>query len=341
MVKSNDLTSQLLPTIITSRGVLAMLVTSQILACVLAFSPMSYEDVWVRLGMFSLFIHCVSAVGFSILYFLQAQLSRCNMFSQATVIIIIFECITATLSIAVPFLTPIEGLEVDGSFVLKNMTICLFVSLLFIHSMSIFLDKLQTVEALSQVELEALSARIRPHFLYNSLNTIAELTHIDKNHAEQAVITLAQLCKATMCTQQLSSLNDELQLARQYVELERWRFSERLSVNWSMPSSIPNVQIPVLSVQPLLENAVIYGVETNPELTQIDIELTLYKRQIELKICNSYHHTDVHSHQGQGMAQNNIRARLALHFGNKATLQTQQTQDKYTALLIIPIGEKS
>ncbi|OHU86760.1 MULTISPECIES: sensor histidine kinase [Pseudoalteromonas] len=341
MLKSNDLTSQLLPTIVTARGVLAMLITSQILACVLAFAPLSYESVWVRLGIFSLFIHCVSAVGFSTLYCLRNKVSRYGFVSQVMLTLVIFQCITMLISVVVSYYSALYDGIFDWTFVLKNMAICLFVSLFFIHSMTIFLDKLQTVETLSKVEFEALSARIRPHFLYNSLNTIAELAHCNADDAEQAVLTLAQLCKATMRAQQLALLSDELQLAKQYLALERWRFGERLTVNWFVPESIPRIQLPVLTVQPLLENAVIYGVEPAAQATQIDVGLHIEKQYVVLTIKNGYNRTRKATHQGQGIAQNNIRARLAHHFGERASLEIEQGEHVYTVTLCVPLDHLS
>jgi two-component system sensor histidine kinase AlgZ len=213
------------------------------------------------------------------------------------------------------------------------MAICLFMSLLFIHSMSIFLDKLQTTKTLSRVELEALSARIRPHFLYNSLNTIAELTQGDKNDAEQAVLSLAQLCKAAMRTSELTTLRAELELARQYIKLERWRYAQRLDVRWYLPEHIPDVTLPVLSVQPLLENAIVYGVEPQTKPTRIDIELLETQAQVSLKISNQYSQEKVNQYAGEGIAQDNIKARLALHFGGRATLNTEQSSETYTVML--------
>ncbi|BBN80940.1 alginate biosynthesis protein AlgZ/FimS [Pseudoalteromonas sp. A25] len=339
MFKSGDLTSQLLPTIVTSRGVLAMLVTSQILSFVLAFAPMSYEDVWVRLGMFSLFIHIVSTAGFSILYFLQSFLSRFSLHKQAALIVFIFETITCLLSLTVIVLFPEQTSPAQWSFLLKNMAICLFVSLLFIHTMTIFLDKLQAAEVLAKVELDALSARIRPHFLYNSLNTVAELTQIDADAAEHAIITLARLCKATMHVQQLNALVAELQLAKQYLELERWRFAERLVVDWQVPEDIADIKIPVLTIQPLLENAIIHGVEGVSGISYITVKLTQNERFAVLEISNSYLASHVSSRQGQGVAQANIRARLSRYFGDRATLRTQIINGQYIARLELPRGE--
>ncbi len=315
-----------------------MLITSQILACVLAFAPLSYEDVWVRLGIFSLFIHCVCAIGFSTLYCVRKRVSCYGLLSQVVLILVIFQCVTALISIAVSYFSPLYQGDLEWTFVLKNMAICLFVSLLFIHSMTIFLDKLQTVETLSRIEFEALSARIRPHFLYNSLNTIAELAHSNAQDAEQAVLTLAQLCKATMRAQQLTWLSDELQLAKQYLALEHWRFGERLTVNWHLPESLPKVQLPVLTIQPLLENAVIYGVEPVSKSTEINVRLQIQPQYVVLTINNSYDRTGKTSHRGQGIAQDNIRARLALHYGGRASLKIAQSEFVYTVTLTVPTG---
>ncbi|MBQ4845807.1 histidine kinase [Pseudoalteromonas sp. MMG005] len=339
MFKSPDLTNGLLPAIVTERGVLAMLVASQTLALLLAFSPMSYESIWVRLGIISLFVHCVSAIGFTVLSLLQHYLNRYSGIFEYSVIVIVFQVITFLLSLGVAVFEVTSAEFLDWPFIAKNSAICLFVTFLFLHFMAIFRDKITTYATLSRLELDALHARIRPHFFYNSLNTIAELTQQDSDSAEQAVLTLANLSQWAMHPNKLVPLTEELALSKKYIELERWRFRNKMSVHWSLPSTIPDILVPVLTVQPLVENAINYGVEGLIAGGEISISVEAFDHAVKITISNTIG-TDVSKHKGQGMAQRNIKERLDLHYGPEAKLEIKQANKRYFASLTLPLQVK-
>lgn len=337
---SSDLTHGLLTAIVTERGVLAMLVASQTLAILLAFSPMSFESIWVRLGIISLFVHCVSAVGFTLLYFSRTYLKQSSELTEYLLVIIVFQFITFLMSLGTSVFELSSSRLLDWSFIAKNSAICLFVTLLFLHFMTIFRDKLSTVATLSRLELDALHARIRPHFLYNSLNTIAELTQQDPDAAEQAVLTLANLSQWALYPHKLVTLADELTIVRKYLALEHWRFGSRMQVKWSVPTDIPDILVPVLIVQPLVENAVNYGVESDIQGGCIEISVQVTSENVTIMVKNSLC-DDTNKRQGQGIAQRNIRARLALHYNGAATLTTKQTKAHYFASVVLPNVEQT
>ncbi|RJE73806.1 hypothetical protein BGP78_17700 [Pseudoalteromonas sp. MSK9-3] len=335
MFKSPDLANGLLPAIVTERGVLAMLVASQILALLLAFSPMSYESIWVRLGIISLFVHCVSAIGFTILSLLRQYISARSGLVEYFFIVTVFQIVTLVMSLGVSFFEVANTHFLDWSFIAKNSAICLFVTLLFLHFMAIFRDKVTTIATLSRLELDALHARIRPHFLYNSLNTIAELTQQDSDAAEQAVLTLANLSRYALHPNKFVSLTEEVLLSQKYIELETWRFASKMQVNWLLPVSLPDIQVPVLTIQPLVENAVNYGVEGHITGGIITIEMHVDTERVTITVTNSVGKS-VSKHKGQGIAQRNIKERLALLYGESAKLDVQQTTEQYRVALILP-----
>ncbi|KAF7774266.1 two-component system, LytT family, sensor histidine kinase AlgZ [Pseudoalteromonas citrea] len=339
MYKSPDLSNGLLPAIVTERGVLAMLVASQILALLLAFSPMSYESIWVRLGIISLFVHCVSAIGFTVLSLLRPYISNYTGTIEYLVIVSVFQIITFVMSLGVTLFEVANSHLLDWSFVAKNNAICLFVTLLFLHFMVIFRDKVTTIATLSRLELDALHARIRPHFLYNSLNTIAELTQQDSDAAEQAVLTLANLSRCALHPNQFVSLTEELALSKKYIELETWRFANKMQVDWFLPANLPDIQVPVLTIQPLVENSVNYGIEGSIAGGIITVEVTFATERVTIVVTNSIGER-VSKHKGQGIAQRNIKERLALLYGDSAKLDVQQTNEQYRVALVLPCEAK-
>jgi len=335
--KSPDLTSALLPIMVTERGVLAMLVTSQLLATLLAFAPMSNGSAWERLGLISLFIHLVSTTSLAVVYGLKTQLSKLNSSLEIFTILVIFQTNTLILSLLSQYY--IAG-QIDWTMATQYCVLGLGMQLFFIYLMSIYAERVETIKTLSKVELDALHARIRPHFLNNSLNTIAELTHVDPQAAEQATLNLARLSQAAMRTQQLTTLEDEINLSKQYLAIEAWRFGDKFEVIWQIDSCNLASQVPVLSIQPLLENAVNYGIEPSGKKSQIQVFILDVDEQIVVKITNPITHHDCNGHSGQGIALSNIKARIELHFGNSASLQTAIEQDKFVAELRIPFGAK-
>jgi len=206
----------------------------------------------------------------------------------------------------------------------------LFSQFLLIHN-----QKEQQTKALAQAELDALQARIRPHFLFNSLNTAAELTHYDADAAEQAILALAALSQAAMRSGKAIKLADEITLCQQYVALERWRYGERLALSWQLPGELPDIDIPCLTIQPIIENAVFYGVEP-AEQGNISVEMHQSDKAYTFIITNPVAAEVNNSRTGNGMALDNIRQRLALFYQQKAQLTTTIRDDVFRVKLVIP-----
>ena len=178
--------------------------------------------------------------------------------------------------------------------------------------------------ALGEARLQALQARIRPHFLFNSLNAVLSLIRTEPRRAETALEDLADLFRVLMRdTRDMTTLKEEIRLCEQYLAIEKIRLGDRLQVSWQIENlsevELQEAKIAALLLQPLLENAVHYGVEPSvkPAMIMVAIRRTLDK--IEITVSNPFH-LDARLPQGNHMALENIRQRLALLYDIEAKL---------------------
>ena len=190
--------------------------------------------------------------------------------------------------------------------------------------------------ALAEARLQALQARIRPHFLFNSINAVLSLMRQEPRRAEQALEDLADLFRELMAdNRQLAPIAREVKLAKQYLSIEQLRLGERLRIEWNVAHMPADALIPPLVLQPLLENAVYHGIEPRTEPGTIDILINWDGEQIHLVLRNPYR-PDGNHHAGNRMALANIRERLALHFDVEARIKTVATADTYEVRIVIP-----
>jgi two-component system sensor histidine kinase AlgZ len=189
--------------------------------------------------------------------------------------------------------------------------------------------------AVAEARLMALTARIRPHFLFNSLNAVLGVIRSDPRRAEAALEELADLFRTLMRdNRELVPLSDEIALARQYLDLERLRLGERLQVRWEVDSCPGDALVPPLMLQPLIENAVYHGIEPLGGVGEIGIRLARRQDRVDIELTNP---RPVEGHgAGNQMALANIRERLLLFFDLEATLETRATTDRYAVRIELP-----
>jgi two-component system sensor histidine kinase AlgZ len=190
--------------------------------------------------------------------------------------------------------------------------------------------------ALSEARLQALQARIRPHFLFNSINAVLSLIRQDPKRAERALEDMADLFRVLMAdNRQLTPLAREVELCREYLNLEQLRLGERLKVDWHVDNMPQDAMIPPLVLQPLLENAVYHGIEPRVEPGVVSINIYLARGEVHIVLRNPYEHEGAH-HAGNKMALANIRERLALHFDAEASLATNVSESAYQVHIVVP-----
>lgn len=319
------------------RGVLASLIVTQVVAIILAFAPNASGDIWLHLGAVSLLFQVTVLVSTSFLYLCRRFLEKQTLFIQLSFFITSYVLSTAVFSLVFSDIAfDIEGEIPLVFFVLRNCIIVLLITLLFVQFLLIYFEKEQQTEALSRAELDALQARIRPHFLYNSLNTAAELTHHNVEAAEHAILALAALSQAAMRSGQSVLLSDEITLTKQYIALESWRFAERLKVQWLLPEHLPALYIPYLTLQPLVENAVCHGIEPSPSGATISIELHVTTHYLTLIVTNPIPTKVVNTREHNGMALDNIRSRLNIYYKGRAQLTITNKNNQFRVKVVIP-----
>ncbi len=190
--------------------------------------------------------------------------------------------------------------------------------------------------AQAEARLAALNARIRPHFLFNSLNAVLSLIRARPQQAEAALESLSDLFRAAMRDPgEMISLADEIALGKQYFELERLRLGERLAVDWQIGSVSLNLPIPPLMLQPLLENAVYHGIEPSPEGGTIRISIEQRGDELWIAIANPATGAQQHA-SGNHIAIANIRERLALYYDLEARLEIEAGEQSYEVRIILP-----
>ena len=187
--------------------------------------------------------------------------------------------------------------------------------------------------------LEALQARIRPHFLFNCMNTIASLTRTDPTSAEKAIEDLSDLFRASMAkSQTMVPLREELDLVKRYIDIEALRLGERLSVDWQVEDTCLATPIPLLSVQPLVENAIYHGIEPLAGGGTIRLLVRAHAKQVEILVENPVTEATTPHHRGNQLAQENVTERLQAHYGEAASVNIRPDDDRYVVALIVPIS---
>ena len=190
--------------------------------------------------------------------------------------------------------------------------------------------------AIAEARLQALQARIRPHFLYNSINAVLSLIRQDPRRAETALEDLADLFRVVMGdNRDLSPIAREVELCQRYLELEQLRLGDRLRVVWRIDKMPGDALIPPLVLQPLLENAVYHGIEPRVEPGEVSIDIYPLRNRVHAVLRNPYAREGAH-HAGNKMALANIRERLQLHFDVEATLETRVGEETYQVHIALP-----
>ena len=190
--------------------------------------------------------------------------------------------------------------------------------------------------AITEARLQALQARIRPHFLFNTLNAVLSLVRSDPRRAEHALENMADLFRALMGNaSHLAPLEDEVALSRAYLELEQLRLGDRLQVSWHINKMPGDALIPPLVIQPLVENAVYHGIE--PLAGGGEISLNIYRSadKVHILVRNPIGQ-DASHHKGNRIALANIRERLLLHFDLDAQLKLEPLGAVYQVHIVIP-----
>lgn len=336
-----NLNSQLfIPDICQANALLILLILTQLLALVVTLIQSQNALInWESLGLTSMFCHTEVLSSAAMICGLRQRFSRLSPTQITWACMTIILGTTAILSMAsLQLSSPAEPLT-PVQLILKNLMISAIIGGLLLRYFYLQHQWRQQKQAELHARLEALQARIRPHFLFNSMNSIASLVAIDPQKAEDAILDLSTLFRATLQNQSmLIALEDELDLSRRYLNIEALRLGERLKIDWHVDSQINKSMIPPLTLQPLFENAIYHGIQPLTEGGTIKLEGYLKDNNVTLLLSNPYKSQST-KHQGNQIALENIRNRLEGIFQSKAILKTSQLNDVFTVTLRFPFNK--
>jgi two-component system sensor histidine kinase AlgZ len=298
-----------------------------IVALAFATSPAGFVDEWVRITGF-VEPHLLAQL--AILWALGPWLARQPFGVGAA-------CVAATsvvVGVAVHALVD-RVLPGSAGSLLRHLLFALIATALLLAYFHLRARALSP--AITEARLQALQARIRPHFLFNSLNGVLSLIRRDPARAEEAMHDMADLFRVLMRdNRDLAPLADEVELCRQYLALEKLRLGERLVVDWNVKSMPADALVPPLVLQPLIENAVYHGIEPSSSPGTIAINIYLSKGEVHAVLRNPYRASGGRHHGGNKMALANVRERLALHFDAEAALESRVLENAYEVRIRMP-----
>ena len=348
---SDEQRSLYLPDFCTSRTTLAIVLIVELTAIVLTLARQStVVDFWTDLVRTSLFLLWIGLAGSGLLCVLRRSLMLLRVAASSAAVLALVAALVALISTCA-WLIGRTHLVVDTGgtalfpkepvgFALRNVWISLIVTGLALRYFYVAHEWRHSVELRAAARVHALQARIRPHFLFNSMNTIAALTRSDPPRAESAVQDLADLFRATLSDKHNTiTLAEELEVARTYQRMEQLRLGERLEVEWKTDSLPGKALVPGLMIQPLLENAIYHGIEPRPDGGRVTITGELSGGLITIVVRNPLG-AGPQQRDGNRLALANIRERLDLVYGERALMKSGVFDGEYIVTLRFPLLER-
>lgn len=335
--------SLFLPDFCTLKMLFAVVVIGQLLAFILTLAPMSLDQQrWNDLALISLFIQWNGLLGSSVLCLLRPMLKQySNPFAAVTSYLVLLLVITLCSELSFYIMeyyhmTDIITVASHWEFLLHNLLIGGIISALALRYFYVQYQWRMKVQAESCTKLQLLQARIRPHFLFNSMNTIASLTRTNPPVAERITEDLAELFRMLFREHhQMIPWARELQLSQRYIDIEKQRLGKRLEIIWRIDAIPEDAMVPALLLQPLLENAIFHGIEPEIDGGTIKVIGERDDDRLSITLQNTNSKNLVHR-QGNKMALDNIRERLQSHFLGQATIECQDEDDVYYVKLRLP-----
>lgn len=327
-----------LPNFCDVRILLLVVLGSIALALLMTLASGVEENFGAEFGLRGIFITWVALLSAFFLCSFRKVVSKFRVYTQAIIVVILVTGVTVFLTwvaFEVLSVNPIEG----QAPYLRHFSIALLISLALLHYFHLQYQWRQQVQAEAEARLQALQARMRPHFLFNSLNSIAELIATDTGAAEDRIADLAESLRAALQldSHKLVPLAQEIDLIRHYLALEQARLGERLKVHWKINPGLDKVMVPPFCLQPLVENAVYYGVEPSADGGQVEISAIQQEKFVVLSVRNTMPESAGRKRHGNRIAIQNIKARLAACFHDQARLWISTAESWYQVRLRLPL----
>jgi two-component system, LytTR family, sensor histidine kinase AlgZ len=324
-------TASVLPDFCSGETVLRVFIVVMLVALVIVLLKDVGPDPMLALLPIAMFIAWVAFSSLLLLCLLQSWLRRLPIVWQAIVPTVIPVINTALVHWGAE-----QVLLADSGTRLRVITAAGLLSLIAMRYLYLVAAWKEEVRMAADSREQALRARVRPHFLFNSMNSIASLCRTDPGRAEQFTLDLADLFRASFATGASHSLGAELDLARAYLKIEQTRFGDRLALEWDVaPGAYLDMLVPTLALQPLVENAVQHGIAPSARTGRIWVRAGVDGSQAVVEIANT---AGPSSGTGTQTATTEARARLHDSFGAEARIESRLDGAVYRVQVTLPSG---
>lgn len=325
-----------------AQGTLIFIIAAgELLAIILTMAGSSAESGLIRFGLYSFAIQWNVMFTLGLLYLVRTWLRKQGIatvvLTTIGTIIVVTLASSAVSHQLLNTLLPEPGSEWLASGIRLAVSLVSMTLLALLVLRGQWLTHQQRLRA-QQAELDALRARVNPHFLFNTLNTATALLHGQPQLAERVLLDLSDLFRAALSGSGESSLEEELTLTRRYLEIESLRLGERLQVEWRLPAQVPSIQVPTLALQTLVENAILHGIEgsTQPNLLSIEVS-SQSDNSVLMRVENPLPDNQPSKHSGHRVGLAASRARIEAMTGGMGSLHTQVEAGRFIAEIKLPL----
>ena len=335
-----------LPDFCRAQAALAVVIICELTALVLALARNEMAlGFWPDLARTSMFLLWIGLCGAAVLCLLRANLNSQSIRKGSAIVLALTTVLVMVISSAAywfgtrgGWMDPAALVTQDHwTFLLRNVAIALVVTALALRYFYVTHEWRHNVELQAKARVHALQARIRPHFLFNSMNTIAALTRSNPARAEEAVQDLADLFRANLSEKRNQiPLSDEIDVARTYQRMEQLRLGSRLHVEWKVDSLPSNALVPGLTLQPLLENAIYHGIEPRADGGKVTVTGEFKQGMITVVVRNPVPPANLTVREGNRLALANIKERMDLMYDDRATVKSGRFDEEYIVTLRFP-----
>ncbi|MFT5520365.1 MAG: two-component system sensor histidine kinase AlgZ [Enterobacterales bacterium] len=342
---NNDKNGFFLPDFCHTRSVFMVILVSELLALILTLVRFQSDIFWLQLGKYSLIIQWIALLSTAMLCLSRPVLRRLSDLHSGIISYMLVLMVTLLVTVGAILVEnwmqngpAINLLEHPGLF--GNLLVSAILSAVMLRFFYLQAQYRRRIVIAADAKLEALQARIHPHFLFNSMNIIAGLIPINPVLAERVIEDLSDLFRASLAEHRSQvSLQSEIDLCKRYLGIEQLRLGDRLQSKWRLPENIDSVSIPPLTLQPLIENAIYHGIQPLIDGGVVSIDVDIVKDSCLIRIENplvsapsSKTATD-----GNKMALNNVRERLDMLYQDKASLDMQIDNEKCVVVITLPL----
>jgi len=334
-----------IPDLCQARSVFMVVLVSELLALTISLVRFHPDLFWQELGRYSIVIQWIALLSTALLCALRPVLRKWTDFLAGLISYLLIIMVTLLVTVCAIWVeAQISGQSsaplLDHPGLKSSLLVSSILAAIVLRFFYLQAQYRKRIKIAADARLEALHARIQPHFLFNSMNIIAGLIHINPDLAEKLIEDLSDLFRASLAEHRSQvSLQSEIDLCERYLGIEQLRLGERLKYQWHLPDSIESAVIPPLTLQPLIENAIYHGIQPLVEGGLVSISISIVRKRCIILIKNPLLSTGVNTQEGNSIAVSNIRERLAVLYGEQASLEMKIDRATCVVTLTIPCEE--